>query len=236
MKYIGAIPNQNQQYYQASPPQGLGYYNGYYGYQQYPYYQTYDPFEIRRRQEEEYKRQQTIRNGQIESMKALMKANCHFFGEEFDEESYDEYYSENNQFEINRDMQMHNSIHSLKQNVDYQVSVINQQMQQIHENGYPTQVKDESLLEFLEGTARDELIAITEAEYVSINRQAVGSLYNKPGYNELLEIHRANRFLDPNATIDDMEIGLPAHLRNTRDERRERFMKALLANGGGING
>lgn len=229
MKYVGSIPFNNQGVYQSTPQIGLGYYNGYYGYNQNPYYyqQTYDPFEIRRRQEEEYQKQLKIRRGQIESMKKMIEINCHFFGYEFDESAYDEMYSDEKIYERQRDMQQHINMHQLQQCIAQQN--IQQQMkyQEIENNGYPTEVKDETLLEFLEGTARDEYIKIVEDGYYKQSKQAIGSLYNKPGYEELLRIHNANRFLSPNVTIDDMEITLPEHLRNTRNERREKFLQCI---------
>ena len=99
MKYVGSLPPQGYTFgaaYQNAAPNY--YYNGG-GYYQQPYYgygyqQMYDPLEIRRRQEEEAKRRLEERNGQIESMKEMIRVNCHFFGEEVDNDSLNEYYSD----------------------------------------------------------------------------------------------------------------------------------------------
>lgn len=247
MKYIGSYPQYNNYgtaYDNAVPIGGYGYNTniGYYNY--YPNYNTgyygypsYDPLEIRRLQEEEYKRQQVIRQGEIDSMKRMIEVNYHFFGQEIDKEELDRVFSNEHLAELQKDYNDRASMYYLQQSVNRQVEQQKAYEEQRKNMTYPTEVKDESLLEFLEGSGRDAYIQTVYDQYARQSRQAVGQLYDHPGYEELLRIHNANKFLNLQVTIDDMSIGLPDHLKTEKNARRQQFLEAIMKgtpNGGGL--
>ena len=241
MKYVGSLPPQGYTFgaaYQNAAPNY--YYNGG-GYYQQPYYgygykQMYDTLEIRRRQEEEAKRRLEERNGQIESMKEMIRVNCHFFGEEVDNDSLNEYYSDNRLFDIQKENQERAEMYNIHQNHMQQVAYRKQMEQQRMNMTYNTEVKDMSLLEFLSGPGRDDYIAALENKRYHESRQAIGGLYNHQGYDELLKIHNANKYLNPYATIDDMEISLPSHIKREKDIRRQQFLQSIMTGAGVMNG
>lgn len=236
MKYIGSYPQYNNYgtaYNNAVPIGGYGY-NTNNGYYSYPYnngyygYPSYDPLEIRRQQEEEYERQQKIRQGEIDSMKKMIEVNYHFFGKEIDKEELDRTFSDENLAEIQRDFNEHATMYYLQQSVNQQIAQQKAYEEQRKNMVYPTEVKDESLLEFLEGSGRNDYIQAVEDEWMRQSRQAIGQSYDHPGYEELLRIHNANKFLNPQVTIEDMSIGLPEHLKTEKNLRRQQFLESIM--------
>lgn len=230
MNYIGSYPQQNNFYnygtaYNYAVPIGgygynnTGYYNG---------YPTYDPLEIRRIQEEEFKRQQEIRKGEINAIKKMIEINAHFYGYEPDKESLDKVFSNERFADIQRDAINREQMYNLQQSFNMQVEAKRKQEEEFKNKKYNTETKDMSLLEFFETQGRDDYIRALENKMYHQNRQIVGQLYNHPGYDELLRIHNANKFFNPNVTIDDMEISLPEHLRNNVSIRKQQFLDAIM--------
>ena len=238
MKYVGSFPpNYNGAVYNNAAPNNYYYGGGYYNQQPYGYYggyPVYDPLEIRRRQEEQIRIYNETRRGYIEVMKTVIKANCHFYNEEVDEEKLDEYFSDSRMYDIQKENQERMEMYNMHQNHKRAVAEMKRRNAELENRVYNTEVEDMSLLEFLEGKGRDDYINMLEEKRFHESRRAVGQLYSHNGYDELLRIHNANKYLNPYTTIDDMEVTLPYHIKREKDIRKQQFLSSIL--GGGPNG
>lgn len=93
-----------------------------------------------------------------------------------------------------------------------------------------------SLYDFL--SVGGQLISDGMKEEVMRDR-TVNNLYNRSEYQKLIDLRsKGNMFgktFAPNASIDDMEISLPEHLKNEYQRRKELFMEKIInRNSGGI--
>lgn len=226
----------------AAPIGSVGYnsYNNGYGY--YNNYQTYDPLAIRKQIELEEERRQNYYANNIAIRKRMVRATNAFEGFATDNDALDAYFSEENL------KAMYDEDH--KYDHITKIATLHQQQQQYRaqqQAWYEQQrkeylanceeVKNQSLFEFLEETATEHYVEALNNKAKATNRD-IGRLYNHDSFAELIHRHNQNRNTDnisnpifnPNITVEDIEIELPAKLRNDYEQRRALFMQSIIGN------
>ena len=241
MQYIPSYPQPNNGYgyqynagYNGTPFGAYGY-NNYYGQNPYqqgyynynPYY--YDPLAARKAWEEQQRRQEEFMRAQLLANKRVAECNMHFFGIDYDQKELDEEYTLEHYYEEMNDYQQRAQMYKLHREHQRQVEMQRQREEEMKNYQYPTEVPNLSLYEFLE-QAEDEYIQMKTAQMQSQQRRAVGQLYNHSSYKDLLQIHNANKFLNPDTSIEDLSITLPEHLRKNRDARLQAFLNSIKTN------
>lgn len=211
--------------------------NGYYSNYQ---YQTYDPLEIRKQLELEEERRRNYYESNIAIRKKMIRCANAFDGYDTDDEVLDNYFSEENLNAIYKEEHKFDNItriatlrYQQEQYRAQQQALYEQQRQQYLESC--EEVKNQSLLEFLEDTATEHYIEVLQKKARAAS-QNIGRLYNHDSFAELINRYNrggdniSNPIFNPNVTIDDMEISLPAHLKNDYAERRAQFMQSITQN------
>lgn len=130
---------------------------------------------------------------------------------------------------LNKENQFHSHLERLLQTQQYSKQRQIEQLQQEEEyrQNYKYTKKDETLFEYFRGTGRERYIQFMEEEARAKNRN-LGRLYDSPGYTQLLGIHDNKQTITPDFNIDDIEITLPEHLKNSYTERKKQFMDAII--------
>jgi hypothetical protein len=212
-----------------------GYYNGLYnGY--------YNPILAQRQKEIEEANAREAAQQQSSIMKRLSKS-CHkALKHEIDEEEMEEHLKQydlvEKEDETNYQKYCHlvnlNSSEFTNVNYSYGYNEASLKVQEDSKKLFPDTT---SLAQYLENAG--ELYASIFAKEAKQKQRDVSKLYNSSLFKNIVGKHTGlsnlfnssiNRFKDP--TVDDMEIGLPDHIKNNLNyqERRKKFMEALLAN------
>lgn len=222
----------------AAPIGSVGYNaNGYYN-----NYQMYDPLEIRKQLEQEEERRKSYYENNIAVRKRMVRCVNAYDGYDTDNDALDGFFTEENLKAIYDEEHKYDHIdrlamlhHQQQQYRAQQQALYEQQRQQYIESAEP--VKNQTLFEFLEETATDHYIDALKSQAKASASQNIGRLYNHDSFAELIHRHN-NRNTDnigtslfnPNITVDDIEIDLPAHLKKDYDIRRAQFMQAITQN------
>lgn len=206
---------------------------------QYNYYNQYmNPFYIRQQEEARRRMLQEKQQNQIDIWKKLTKIRNDVYGYDYNEEEVINGFKESiNQYKQDRYnesvMESHrNIILKCKEQFD----LAQQRQEQIEREReerlnaqYNTESSKKTLYQWLHEDAQQRYM---EAQYDKLiyEKHNVSNVYDSNGYKELLGIHNSSfASLNPNVTIDDMEISisLPERLRRERDIRRQQFAEAI---------
>lgn len=239
-------------------PIGYGGYNGYYN--NYGYY-NYNPYEIKRQQDAYEQQMKENERQQIDFYKKLYKSRCNYIGREVSQnelayyDSFAVYNTDNTDPRIKnlteaeyaefsgieshekylKDSQSHvvGLVNNGQPYVNpYTVYAMNHINQVYEQNKAPDDI---GLVEYMEKYGQQQYAAIIDKK---IRQQSnTGNLYNRDNYNSLLDKHRSELFggiLDPNASVDDLEVRLPNYISDkTKQERRQRFLETIMSQNGG---
>lgn len=129
----------------------------------------------------------------------------------------------------NEEYQRSNLLRILNMQEEQKIQKSNQiQLEEEIRRNYKYDGKDESLFDYFRGTGRERYIQFINEQAYHQSKN-LGRLYNSPGYSELLGIHNGNpQAISPDYNIDDIEITLPEHLKNSYTERRKQFMDSII--------
>lgn len=220
--------------YIPSPPYGA--YSGmptigtYYGYG----YNNLNPMLLREQQLAEEKRRKEEERNNLNIWKMCITSSNTFYGYDTDQEELEDYldmskYNDMCQKLLYFDNMFYNIIqydNQYRMQEDYNRQ---QYLLAVEESNKQPQCED-TLLEFLRGSARERYIETLESKSYEQQRD-VRDLYDSNAYSRLLGVHNQSyQSLSPNINIDDMEIKLPSELRNERDIRRQQFINAVIQN------
>lgn len=114
---------------------------------------------------------------------------------------------------------------------DYQIAIQN----------YSYKGKDESLYEFFNGSGRERYYQFEFVDKLNQQRRNVGALYNRSQFDNVMDIYKINEQARRNNAsfevspglrvngLDDISITLPEKLKSNYQQRREKFMTAILS-------
>lgn len=228
MRYIPTPPYMNGTAYNSAVPLiggGYSYYNPYLN----PMYMQ--------KQREEYERQQKQEfDNQVNVWKHCIRSTNACYGQDTDEEKLDKVFHQNDSVEYQEELQkiqLNNNCQRIMMLRQQQEAYYQQQeqyrLQQLKEI-QEQEVEEESLFEFLRGTARERYIESLENR--SRDRSRVKNLYDHSAYERLLGVHETNgtfNSLNPYISIDDLEIQLPQSLQTERELKRKQFMESIMS-------
>lgn len=230
---------------------GGGYYTG--------YYNNYNPYVIKQQQEMTMAQYREQQREQSSIMKKLYKCSCNYFGQEEDQsivnklshingiiepddisdftfDEQQEYYRIlRKEQELKQNQEIINNMQNNPDSVLPYNPLVNAYCTTYAKmsNDYQDKLKDMGFVEYFNTYAGQEYMEAL------INKSKRGNnnlrtLYNPDDYNSLLKRHKEGLFgnaLNPDASIDDMEVRLPSVIsEQTKQERRMRFMNAVLSN------
>lgn len=201
-------------------------YRDYYGYNTYNSY--FNPYEIQRRREEEERLRRQTEINQMRFQDQLERSYYTYLGIEFQKDSPEERLSQ-----VEREYQFVREYSQMMQ--EHQQFQFQNDFRFIgYDTDEPVRVDPQP----------DEHVDVHEwinnmgYEYAQILRREVlekskdlTNGYNSENYNRLLQNFNTNSAIDAlsrDFTIDDMEISLPDKFNKEYQERRKRFMEALL--------
>ncbi len=118
--------------------------------------------------------------------------------------------------------------------INPQVNNMINRMNQIYDESKRRFPDDISLYEFLKNAG--ELYVEGMIERDRKNRKDKTQVYSATDYSKLLNAHSHNSFFpevfgSQRPDLGDMEITLPSHLKNERDQRRQMFLDAIITRG-----
>lgn len=227
-----------------------GYYSG--------LYNNYNPYLIKQQQELYAAQLREQQRQQCDIYSKLYKASCSYLGcepqqdilESFNdsEEDYLQYMNDEEKNIYFKKKQQEDYIKYNQQKIfalqNMQPNMYYQQASNAYYNAYQKIYSDYkkavpddmSLQEYLEGPGRVDYLNYLEREERK-KKADLSKLYNKNDYDSLLNMHKhtlfGNSVFNPDASIDDQEVHLPNMVSEvTKQERRRRFMEALLSKGG----
>lgn len=202
-------------------------------------YNIYNPYlmEERRKAEEAQRKEQARQRSDM--MKTLSRKVNKALGDEISESALKDLYdpeelktSEEDR-EI-RDMHRIMQISLMQEQMGPQPDPLVTAMAMHQEKQQQKLNPDMTLSEFLSEAGGWMMDAIKEEALAK--RREVNNLYNSNDYRRLID-SRSNGMhfggtLNPNASIDDMEISLPQHLKNEYQLRKEKFIASIINRGG----
>lgn len=210
----------------TNSPENRNYYDPYSNYRDYYGYSTYDPYEIRRRREEEERRQRESTLNQIRFQDQLDRSYYAYLGVKFQRDTPEERIAQAEQ--------------------EYQFIREFAQMKQEHEQfqfqsdfhivgDYPEETVYQPPKEHVDvqewiNNMGYEYACILQKEAIARSRN-LNDAYSSENYQRMLQNFNTNSTIDAltrDFTIDDMEIKLPDKLSREYQERRRKFMEALL--------
>lgn len=206
-----------------------GYYSGFY---------NYDPVAIREQMEYEKKvEEQKIRNT-VEIQKLKARIYNTYYDMETDEDYIEELFNPNTYDEINKDLNDYERMRELSdisndpgrlistynESAVYNMSRISQDIRSKH----PV---DQSFVDFM-NTAGDIYVEALVNENARELKRNIANTYDKQAYNQLANMHRQSSFasLRQSTSVDDLSISLPAHLKNSYQERKAQFINYITQN------
>lgn len=212
-----------------------GYNGGYYNNN----YTIYNPYLLEeRRKAEEAQRREQLRL-KTDTMKNISRKVNKALGQEISDEDLKNIYDPVEFKTSERDLEIQNTYrlmaidqYNVSMNITYN-NPLYYAMGRVQEINQQKLDPGMDLEQFLEISG--ELISDSIKREVLNKRREVNNLYNRSDYQKLIDLRSGNNFpgtFNPNANIDDMEIQLPEHLKNTYQKRKEQFLEALINRGG----
>ena len=209
----------------------IGYNGAYYG----GNYTLYNPYLLEeRRKAEEAQRKEQLRL-RTDTMKNISKKVNKSLGNEMSDEDLKEIYDPVEFKTTQKDLDIQNSYRLMQinsYNVSMNICYNNPMYYAMGRQQVINQQKldpDMDLNRFFEISG--ELISDSIKEEVLRERKNINNLYNRSEYQKLIDLRSGNGFAGtfrPNASIDDMEIQLPEHLKNEYQRRKEKFLEAII--------
>lgn len=230
MRYI---PYQQPMYggTQYSSPPTIGNIGGY-GYNN----MYYNPYYIRQQEEAQKRYNEWQRNIQMDIWAKLGNCVNNCFG--YEKVSRDQMINQMNHdyqyyMQIMEDSKMTNKCASIAEQARTnmaQEQARQAQIEQLKEN--PPEIKEPSGKSLFEWLREDASVRYREAlnESVKRSQRNTSQLYDSNGYHQLLQAHTSVfNSLNPNVTIDDMEIqvNLSTKLAQEREARRHAFIEQI---------
>lgn len=229
--------NNNSYYNNYQQPPYIGNINNM-GYNIYnnPYY-YYNPEYIRQQEEQRRRELESSQNAQIYVWNKIINARNKYYGidEVYTEDMIREQYHMQmiNQQQMINDNQFVSNCYDITMKALSKLNAQNNIVQQQEQYQPPQPKSNKNLLEWLNTDAQERYIEHLEAE--SRKSYNTSTLYNSNGYQQLVNSHNMSynstfNSLNPNVTIDDMEIqiSLPEHIKRERDIRRQKFTESLM--------
>jgi len=230
-----------------------GYNNGYYT----GNYNIYNPYNLIQQRELQLAQQREVQRIQNDVFKKLHMASASFLGYEVTEDDLSKYNIVNEDDVSDLSYSEQETYYKLKQKEDYmryhQQQIISMQgntvpcmsalgyayakaYYEINQKNKKEIPDDVGLAEYLEKYAPKKYLEALEYEQKQAQLDLT-RIYNKADYNELLKRHRSTKIFgdvfNPEVSIDDQEIKLPHKISDQlRQERRKKFLDAILKGGG----
>lgn len=198
----------------------------------YGYGGYYNPYLEKKRQEEQRRIQEQQQGEQNKILEKMMRISLKFQGmpqEEIDSTIRMRMHQEpQTELEINirkseianNEGHMYNNLSKMQQEQDKREYEEKLRIQEEERN----KTKNMGMCEYFETIASETLLSIKENETTKTKRDLT-NIYNQSSYSKMLKNKN-------DVDIDDLEITLPEHVRNSYDEetemRRKRFLEAVL--------
>lgn len=231
MRYIPyQQPSFGGAYYSSVPPTigsigGYGYNNMY-----------FNPYYIRQQEEAQKRYEEEQRANQMNIWAKLGRCVNNCFGyEQVPKEQVIQQmqYDYQQRLQIMEDMKLANTCASIAERSRVMIEQERAREAQIEQQRQnPPSVQEPSGQDLFEWLRNEGSERYREAlkESVKRNQRNTSRLYDSNGYHQLLQAHTsAFNSLNPNVTIDDMEIqvSLPTRLAQERDARRQAFINQI---------
>lgn len=201
-------------------------YRDYYGYNMYNSY--FNPYEIQRRREEEERQRRQAEINQMRLQDQLERSYYTYLGIEVHKDSPEERLAQ-----AEREYQFIKDYHQLMQDhqqfqfqSDFRF-IGDEPEEYVQANPQPEEHVD--VREWIDNMGY-EYAQILRKEILEKSKDLTNG-YNSDNYNRMLQNFNTNSAIDAlsrDFTIDDMEISLPDKFNKEYQERRKRFMDALL--------
>lgn len=214
----------------TNSPENQNYYDPYSNYRDYygnnMYNSYYNPYENRRRLEEEEKRKREMALNQIRFQDQLDRSYYTYLGQSFERNTPEERLQQaQDEYLFIQEYARMKETHSQFQ-FQSNFRIIGEEEDQ------PIQQQSEQHVDVKEwiDNMGYEYAKILQREAIEKSRN-LNNAYNSENYNMMLQNFNTNSTIDAltrDFTIDDMEITLPAKFSSEYQERRRRFMEALL--------
>ena len=238
MRYVpypsDQTPNYNGTSYQIPTIGQIGY-NGYNGY----YNQYWNPWAIRQQEEAQRKLQAQQMATQMNIWTSVLKCSSNALGHNYDEELIRQRMEES--IRIKREnaekQQFVDNMYSISQECNRQLEQHMAQQEELERRGeelyqaqFNTEASRKSMYQWLHEDAQERYMEYQYSEMIR-TKHNVANAYNSEQYKQMLNVHNSSyASLNPNVTIDDLEIqvSLPERLARERDLRRQQDRKSVV--------